>query len=458
MNHPATGPAGTPALTPPAGLAVRALAGQDAYEWTFQGECLFDLGSDSAVVQLDGFPGYAHDPDLVYEVAARVLEVWPAGSELVYWCPDRESLYRTNAFAQRLFSGRTSWTAHIVLSGKRTPLHPAVTRFLVAHELGHHVEWWIERARGYEEGEVRLEYAALRGIEPRRASGGRWHDAIGEIFADDFRLLIAGIEMEHWPHPGIDRPGAAEAAWWADAHAEWLRHMDAEVEVAREAPPRSVPAPGGRPRGEADPRRLGRPPARDRARPWPPALAPLVGPHPPRRQPLGLVGALLHRHPRDPPGRHRRTHRGARVSDLTDAIDHYLAAEADLAAATTASADAMRTHFAQKARSTYRAWEKAIDASTAARNARRRARSQLVAAALATQHPGDPMTATSTTTPPPSPTAWSICDKAHLDEAMADQWRQRWPVGHPERLADWKRTELEPWATVARYLETGHGR
>lgn len=46
---------------------------------------------------------------------------------------------------------------------------------------------------------------------------------------------------------------------------------------------------------------------------------------------------------------------------------------------------------------------------------------------------------------------------ARLEQAMAEQWRQHWPVGHPERLTDWKRTELQPWATVAQYLEADGG-
>jgi hypothetical protein len=44
-----------------------------------------------------------------------------------------------------------------------------------------------------------------------------WHTAMGEIFADDFRILIPKIELEHWPHPGIPRPEEVEEIkiWWA---------------------------------------------------------------------------------------------------------------------------------------------------------------------------------------------------------------------------------------------------
>lgn len=58
------------------------------------------------------------------------------------------------------------------------------------------------------------------------------------------------------------------------------------------------------------------------------------------------------------------------------------------------------------------------------------------------------------TDPEPLPTTWEIYDPHDLDHAMAEQWRQHWPVGHPERLTDWRRTHLEPWATVAQHLDS----
>lgn len=49
------------------------------------------------------------------------------------------------------------------------------------------------------------------------------------------------------------------------------------------------------------------------------------------------------------------------------------------------------------------------------------------------------------------------CDAAdslhRIEQAMADAWREHWPVGHPERLADWRRSDLQPWRTVAEHLE-----
>lgn len=43
---------------------------------------------------------------------------------------------------------------------------------------------------------------------------------------------------------------------------------------------------------------------------------------------------------------------------------------------------------------------------------------------------------------------------ARLHRALGVAWREHWPVGHPERLTDWRRTHLQPWRTVAEHLET----
>lgn len=50
------------------------------------------------------------------------------------------------------------------------------------------------------------------------------------------------------------------------------------------------------------------------------------------------------------------------------------------------------------------------------------------------------------------------CEDAHwdlndLDHAMATAWLEHWPVGHPERLTDWRRTHHQPWRTIAEHLE-----
>jgi hypothetical protein len=51
------------------------------------------------------------------------------------------------------------------------------------------------------------EYAQLRGCDPATPyGGGTWHKSPGELLANDFRILVAGVEPEFWPHPGSPTP------------------------------------------------------------------------------------------------------------------------------------------------------------------------------------------------------------------------------------------------------------
>ncbi len=180
----------------------------------------------------DPFPAYRHDL-AVAEAAARHVEAlvpltWP----VEIYVADREELGRSNGFSTLHDHGHyegDNWVKDpvlglVVLSGKRVPPHPALTRYLVAHEIGHHVEWMLNQARGaknIQSDELITAYAELRGLpEVHAGSGGRWHNAAAEIFACDFRTIVCGVEPEYWPHPGVPRPEDAPAdltAWWATA-------------------------------------------------------------------------------------------------------------------------------------------------------------------------------------------------------------------------------------------------
>jgi hypothetical protein len=83
------------------------------------------------------------------------------------------------------------------------------------------------------------EYARLRGIaKPQHeAAAGCWHSAIGEVFACDFRILVAKTEVEFWPHPGIERPEGIRAVrdWWAGRLAEDAYRLDPAKTAAVES-------------------------------------------------------------------------------------------------------------------------------------------------------------------------------------------------------------------------------
>jgi len=65
----------------------------------------------------------------------------------------------------------------------------------------------------------RDDYAKMRRLKTQKHYGpGTWHKSIGEIVANDFRILGAGVEAEFWPHPGITHPKKLKTVqkWWED--------------------------------------------------------------------------------------------------------------------------------------------------------------------------------------------------------------------------------------------------
>jgi hypothetical protein len=176
---------------------------------------------------VDPTPCYAHDKQLVQQLLGQVAASFPIGWPVALNILPHETEAQTNGWAsyRDSYSKPPKRVGMITLAAKRIPPHPAVTRYLVAHEYGHLVDYWICKQMGLKEGHhFRDEYAKLRGVKPARYYGpGQWHASTDELIANDFRILIAGAEAEFWPHPGFTRPEDLPQVveWWANAKAEY---------------------------------------------------------------------------------------------------------------------------------------------------------------------------------------------------------------------------------------------
>lgn len=161
----------------------------------------YDCGDYIAV---DPFPCYSHDAKLVNQVIDDICKRLPLPFKTEFYSVPFESVGRTNGSC---FYGEeyVDFVSRIMLFGKRIPIHPAMTRYLVSHEYGHAVDNAIEKANKYAFGEFHKKYAEVRKFKRNEnlvsSYGGRtWHNSIGEIMANDIRILLLGYESEFWVH------------------------------------------------------------------------------------------------------------------------------------------------------------------------------------------------------------------------------------------------------------------
>lgn len=177
--------------------------------WPFGGRPHYRNGRHYAYV--DPTPCYAHDVGVVEETLVLVEGRVDILCKPTYYVLSHEPEERTNGWAQYDVKypkpedpDDPPWNGAVTLAGKRIPPHPAVTRYLTAHEYGHHAEYEALRRRGLDPGssEVEAEYAKARGYRkvPRYYGAGTWHAARAEVLANDFRIIVCGVEEEYWPH------------------------------------------------------------------------------------------------------------------------------------------------------------------------------------------------------------------------------------------------------------------
>ena len=214
--------------------------GAQQLEWPFRGTPVFKTKGPNTYARshsVDPFPCYPHDRGLVADTAARVEELFPVDDQVDYFLTEFEELGRTNGYSDKTdvydkASGKyVRWEPTVILVGKRIPPHPGMTRYLVAHEYGHVVQWWVEKIRkidsNKETTDLDLEYMRLRPGSHNEYGGGKWHENVGELLANDFRVLVCGIEEDFWPHPGFPHPRVVEGV-----QQFWKKVME-EVDAVR---------------------------------------------------------------------------------------------------------------------------------------------------------------------------------------------------------------------------------
>jgi len=158
-------------------------------------------------LKFDPFPCYHHDINLVKSELERIQNVFPIKFDIFCFIFQYECISRTNGQAYlntidyKTETQKETWDGVIDLYGKRIPLHPAMTRYLINHEASHLIDSWICHQEGLDSNGLDKDYAKLRNIEIDTKYGGRkWHSNIGEIIANDIRIVLFNAESEFWPH------------------------------------------------------------------------------------------------------------------------------------------------------------------------------------------------------------------------------------------------------------------
>jgi hypothetical protein len=179
------------------------------------GEC----GSYKMQEKVDPFPCYRHDHLVASIMLSQVTQKFPLHNPAQIYILEYETLSRTNGWAQAAIGWyedtEYDWESRIVFNGKRTPIHPAMTRYLVAHEYGHLVEYELLRQRGLnaDSDVIEEEYKEFRGGQTEKYGARAWHTKTKEIFANDFRICVCGVEKEFWPHE-VPYPTDDVIEWW----------------------------------------------------------------------------------------------------------------------------------------------------------------------------------------------------------------------------------------------------
>lgn len=180
--------------------------------WPFDGEPYFKTQLAKTEYQekinIQAFPCYSFDLKLVNHVAEYVENCFSIGFPCDYYVLDYDVIEGVNGYASRVSEWNdgkeVAFEPYIVLAGKKTPIHPAMQRYLIGHERGHVINYWLSLKMGMTDEEFDKHYADIREIDYSFEYGGKkWHTNTGEIMANDFRVLVCGLETDFWPHDAV---------------------------------------------------------------------------------------------------------------------------------------------------------------------------------------------------------------------------------------------------------------
>lgn len=203
--------------------------------WSFESgdKPYFNLKTDGypATIYIDPFPCYSHDIDLVAREVEYIESVINLPFKPHYFVLPFEPTSRTNGWADanKMYISsegeKDKWEPrpYIVLCGRRTPLHPSLSRYLISHEFGHSVHANLAHKVGLDYWPFAEMYAKeVRKLSYSGEYGGlKWDSNTAEILANDIRVGILDKETEFWPHK-VERPTQEIISWWKDKIKEHL--------------------------------------------------------------------------------------------------------------------------------------------------------------------------------------------------------------------------------------------
>lgn len=177
-------------------------------------------------VYVDPFPCHTHNSELVAEEVKHIANICKLPQYKVYILP-YEDIGRCNGHATENLdyekgTGKSAPYPHVVLYGKRIPIMQSMTRYLVAHEFGHVVHYYLAHKMGKTRDEFTQFYAEnIRKIEVCKDYGYKWPLNTGEVIANDIRICLFNRELEFWPHQ-VPFPSETIYKYWKSINESWF--------------------------------------------------------------------------------------------------------------------------------------------------------------------------------------------------------------------------------------------